>query len=271
MREQEVPLTLNSSASSDAVAASNIRGNEAMGVRMSQHIFSNRPLYLQVRDAVADRIATGAWKPGVSIPNEGELAREFGVSPGTMRKALDIVEAERLVTRRQGRGTFVNDQTSEALAVRFSNIHGADGKPIAPEINAGKITEGPANDQERERLQLQPIDTVYRIHRIHSHKNQRYMVEQASMPATLFPGLCEMKGDVSRIMILAAQHGMLLGRAQERISVGEASAKAALVLGIAPGAPILALDRVMRALDGCLVEWRTGQCLPAHHYLAEIT
>ena len=55
---------------------------------MPQSILSSRSLYLQVRDALAERIAKGAWRPGALIPNEGELAREFGVSPGTMRKAL---------------------------------------------------------------------------------------------------------------------------------------------------------------------------------------
>jgi len=68
--------------------------------------FSTRPLYLQVRDALGERIAGGEWKPSTAIPNEGDLARQFGVSPGTMRKALDLLEAERLLTRRQGRGNL---------------------------------------------------------------------------------------------------------------------------------------------------------------------
>src|SRR6188474_3550536 len=95
--------------------------------------FSTRPLYLQLRDALAERIAHGEWKPGTAIPNESDLAREFGVSSGTMRKALDLMEGEHLLTRRQGRGTFVNDQSSEELAERFSNIHAAEGERIAGE------------------------------------------------------------------------------------------------------------------------------------------
>ena len=46
--------------------------------------FSTRPLYLQVRDALGERIAGGEWKPSTAIPNEGDLARQFGVSPGTI-------------------------------------------------------------------------------------------------------------------------------------------------------------------------------------------
>ena len=98
------------------------------------------------------------------------------------------------------------------------------------------------------------------------------MVEEASLPATLFPGLGQKNGVSHRIADLAQRHGMLLGKAQERISIGRASPEAAEVLGIAPAAPILALDRVTQTLDGCPVEWRVGQChLLGQHYLAEMT
>ena len=61
--------------------------------------FLTRPLYLQLRDALVERIARGQWKPGAAVPNEQDLAREFGVSPGTMRKALDLMESMRASSR----------------------------------------------------------------------------------------------------------------------------------------------------------------------------
>ena len=76
--------------------------------------FSIQPLYLQLRDALAERIASGEWKSGDIIPNEVDLARELGVSQGTVRRSLDLLESEHVVTRRQGRGTFVNDPGSQA-------------------------------------------------------------------------------------------------------------------------------------------------------------
>src|SRR5438477_9175119 len=119
---------------------------------MANPNLSSRPLYLQLRDALAKRIATGEWKPHSAIPNEGDLAREFGVSPGTMRKALDLLESQRLVTRRQGRGTFVNDLASEELSNRFRSIRGADGEPISSEVKSAQISEGVASKLECERL-----------------------------------------------------------------------------------------------------------------------
>jgi GntR family transcriptional regulator len=239
---------------------------------ISSSRFSNRPLYLQLRDALADRIASGEWKPSASIPNESDLAREFGVSAGTMRKALDLMEAERLLTRRQGRGTFVNDQSSDELAARFSNIRGPDGKRLCGQVKSAEVAEGPANEVECTRLGLDPDDRVYRIHRIRHHKGQIFLVEDVTLPAALFPELAEKKASVTdRIIVLAQEYGILLGKAEERVSLSGASPAVAQKLGIAAGSPVMILDRVVLALDGRPIEWRMGWCnLADRYYMAEM-
>ena len=239
---------------------------------LSTSRFSNRPLYLQLRDALAERIAGGEWKPSAAIPNESDLAREFGVSAGTMRKALDLMEAERLLTRRQGRGTFVNDQSSDELSARFSNIRGPDGKRVCGQAKSAEVSEGPANEIERSRLRLHPEDRVYRIHRVRHHKGQAFLVEDVSLPAALFPELEDRTSTVTeRVIVLAQEYGILLGKAEERVSLGGASATVAQKLGIAANAPVMVLDRVVLALDGRPIEWRMGWChLADRYYMAEM-
>lgn len=233
--------------------------------------FSTRPLYLQVRDALAARIAMGEWKPNTAIPNEGDLAREFGVSSGTMRKALDMMEGERLLTRRQGRGTFVNDQASDELAERYSNIRTADGERVTGEATLVKVTQGPANPAECGRLRLRADERVWRIARVLTHRGEPFMVEEVSMPAALFPALDEQKEFPNRIVVLAQQFGILLGKSEERVSMGTAAAAVAGALNLEEGAPILILDRLVYALDGRPVEWRVGQGdFAGKYYQAEI-
>jgi GntR family transcriptional regulator len=233
--------------------------------------FSTRPLYLQVRDALAARIAMGEWKPNTAIPNEGDLAREFGVSSGTMRKALDLMEGERLLTRRQGRGTFVNDQASDELAVRYANIRTADGERVTGEATVLQVSEGQANQAECGRLRLRPDEGVWRIQRLRAHRGEPFMVEEVVLPAALFPGLDE-KDFSNRIVVLAQQFCILLGKGDERVSIGTASATVAEALSLDTGAPILVLDRVIYALDGRPVEWRIGRGHFADkYYQAEIS
>ena len=100
----------------------------------------------KVRNLLAQRIAGGVWPPGSMLPNEMELARELGVSSGTVRKALDILESDRLVLRRQGRGTSVVDQATGDVAARFSNIRDGVGRRIVGDMELLAQTQGRANE-----------------------------------------------------------------------------------------------------------------------------
>lgn len=228
-----------------------------------------RPLYLQVRDALIERIAAGAWKPGASIPNELDLSREYGVSAGTMRKALDIMESEHVVVRKQGRGTYVIDQATDELRGRYTAVRHANGARVAGHVEIVDVMEGAAHEQECERLRLELSDTVYRIRSVARVAGSPYMVEQISMPARLFPDLLKTNGFPRDISAIAQAHGKLLGKPEERISVGQASPEVAELLLVAPMAPLIVLDRVSISLDGNFVEWRVAQChLTANCYLA---
>jgi CheY-like chemotaxis protein len=65
------------------------------------------PLYVRIKGEVLRRIKERVYVPGGRLPGGGELAREFGVAPMTVRQALDALEHEGHIVRRRGKGTFV--------------------------------------------------------------------------------------------------------------------------------------------------------------------
>ncbi|MDE2297079.1 MAG: GntR family transcriptional regulator, partial [Burkholderiales bacterium] len=85
------------------------------GAAATAPVFS--PLYQQIKALITRALQDGEWKPGDIIPSEAELASRFGVSQGTVRKAIDELAAENLLIRRQGRGTFVS--THHEAQVKF--------------------------------------------------------------------------------------------------------------------------------------------------------
>lgn len=224
------------------------------------------PVYVQLRDALVDRIARGGWKAGDRLPAEDSLAREYGVSSGTVRKALDVMEAELLVTRRQGRGTFVNDPASGSNAARFIRIHRPDESLVHGDVKSSDIVETDASEEERTRLSLKSGSRVFRIHRLRLSDDCPFMWEVSSVPAGMFPGLAEKPQVTNRIHSIAQEYGLLIGKAQERISVSAAAPDIAERLGIEPGAPIAVLDRVARNIEGTPVEWRIAWCRMAQNY-----
>ena len=231
----------------------------------------NRPLYLQVHDALIERIGKGDWKPGMAIPNEVELAREFGISSGTMRKALDLLETERVLSRKQGRGTFVNDHSSVSFASRFWRINTSDGTPMIGDTKTIDVVEAPASEEEGRRLCLAHPSNVYRVRRERWHGDRPFMIEEAALPAGLFPGLLERTGIEHNVVALAQVYGILLGKAEERISIEAAPAAIADTLRVAPNVHLMLLDRLLLTLDGQPVEWRIAHChLGGGFYLAEM-
>lgn len=233
--------------------------------------FSTRPLYLQVKDMLIQRIAAGDWKPGAAIPNEIELSRELGISVGTVRKALDEMEHERLISRRQGRGTFVIDQTSTEHAVRFSNIRDPGAVRIGGDLVNCTIVAAAANQTEAQHLELRNGEPIFRIHRLRAHHGVPLMVEESIVPQALFPGLERETDDSPSIVVLARHYGVLLGRAEEKVGVAAAKGDVAKLLGVEENTPVLLLDRVVRTIDGRPIEWRLASCnLRENYYLAEM-
>lgn len=65
------------------------------------------PLYHQLKEIFVEKIASGEWKAGETIPNELRLCEHYGVSRGPVRQALALLVREGLLTRKQGKGTRV--------------------------------------------------------------------------------------------------------------------------------------------------------------------
>ncbi|MGI3185634.1 GntR family transcriptional regulator [Nioella aestuarii] len=68
---------------------------------------AREPLYKKAETEILRRITSGEWPEGMRLGNEFELAEEFKVSQGTMRRALMTVEAMGYLNRKPGRGTVV--------------------------------------------------------------------------------------------------------------------------------------------------------------------
>ena len=63
--------------------------------------------YLRVADDIAARIASGELPPGARLRAERDLAEHYGVSYGTVRRAMEVLRERGLITTIHGRGTFV--------------------------------------------------------------------------------------------------------------------------------------------------------------------
>jgi GntR family transcriptional regulator len=132
------------------------------------------------------------------------------------------------------------------------------------------LAEALVNQAEIQRLRLRPHEKVHRIRRLRCIDGKTFMLEDVAMPVALFPGLAAEKAPSHRIVVLAQQFGVLLGKGEERITIVPTAPDIALMLKVPPGTPVLMLDRLVRTLDDRPAEWRLGYCnLGDRHYRAE--
>ncbi|MFC7220577.1 GntR family transcriptional regulator [Streptomyces polyrhachis] len=85
-------------------------GSYARSVDSVDKISPNSPEYVyeQLAGILRNKIASGEYPPGSRLPGELTMTHAYGVGPGTVRRALDILRSEGLVITRPARGTFVS-------------------------------------------------------------------------------------------------------------------------------------------------------------------
>ncbi len=244
-----------------------------MAVAIKSCALAREPLYLQVYELLARRIADGAWKPNTTLPNEMELAREMGVSSGTVRKALEKLEADRLVVRRQGRGTFVVDQAAPEAASRFDRLRRSDGDRLVWTARLLQQGNGEPTPLEQRMLQIGAGERVVRKRRLLSVSGRRFAVEDACLAIGRLPGLNasgEKLGDWC-VAALAQRHGVHLAKAHEEVRLAVAAQDTAALLALDAGTRLMLLDRVVLSTEQAPIEWRSVSChMRDEYYLAEV-
>lgn len=223
---------------------------------------SGTPLYLQVKRAVLDALAAGEWKQGEAIPPEKLLAERFGVSIGTLRKAIDDLTAENILVRHQGRGTFVAIHAQNQHFFRFFRIVRQDGEKTYPTTELLRFRRVRANEETRSKLLLRAGTHVFEfVNRLSLHGDQA-LIDTIAVPEALFMGLTEAQLRERPSTLYSFYQNTfginVIGTAENARAIAADDDHAAL-LGVAPGSPLLELRRVAYSYNRQPVEWRVSR------------
>ncbi|MBV9782975.1 MAG: GntR family transcriptional regulator [Acidisphaera sp.] len=233
-----------------------------------------QPLYAQVKNRLVQRIGSGAWKPGEMLPNEFQLAAEYKVSQGTVRKALLSLEADRLIVRRQGRGTYVARHTRDNSLFHFFRMVGLDDARLRPASVVLTQRSQRAAKLPAQLLSIAPGAALHAITRLRYFAGRPAIFERIFVPSELMPGLAVQPGvamEEEMYVIYQERYGISIARASERLAAVAATAEEARHLDLAAAAPLLEITRVARDVNGRAVELRLSRCDTAQaRYAAEV-
>ncbi|MFP8833295.1 GntR family transcriptional regulator [Hydrogenophaga sp. XSHU_21] len=236
------------------------------------------PLYQQIKGLILRSLQAGEWKPGDMIPSEFDLASRYKVSQGTVRKAIDELATDNLVVRRQGKGTFVATHAEQHIQFRFLRLLPDQGTldqqgPAERRIIDCKRLRAPA--EVARQLGLRTGDSVLQVRRVLAFGGTPAILEEIWLPGSQFKGLTldTLASDKGPMYALfEAQFGVRMVRADEKIKAVSADPESAALLAVAPGHPLLSVERLAFTYNDTPMELRRGLYrTDTRHYRNELS
>jgi GntR family transcriptional regulator len=227
------------------------------------------PLYQQIKALLVKSLQGGEWRPGEAIPSEMDLAARFRVSQGTVRKAIDELATDNLLVRRQGKGTFVATHAEENIQYRFLRLAPDQGPPtgMARHFLDCRRMRAPADVARA--LHLKPTDATVQVRRTLWRNGEPVVLDEIWLPAAPFKGLtAERLAQYEGPMygLFETEFGVRMIRAEEKIRAVAADDDTAVLLNVAPGSPLLSVERLSHTYGDKPVELRRGLYNTASHY-----
>ncbi len=240
------------------------------------------PLYSQIKALILQSLQAGEWKPGEAIPSEIDLASRYGVSQGTVRKAIDELAAENLLIRRQGKGTFVATHATRQVQTRFlrlvpdsasennpgSDTYAENGKNILVDRTITACSRERATKDIAKALRLKTGDAVVYIQRVLAYKDKDgkgsaipTILEDIWLAGSSFKGLNLERLAQSKAPMYAmfeSEFGVNMVRASEKIRAVNPSKEQANLLQVKMDEPLLRVERIAYTYNDTPIEVRTG-------------
>jgi len=205
---------------------------------------TGRFLYRSVSQVLRERIAAGIYEPGARVPGVADLAREFGVSTITVRRAVRDLSLEGLLIGRQGLGLFVASErrivrrlTADRVAPIEDDMRQAGFAPGLQDINLGLV---PAEGEAVDRLSTKPGVLVYRLDRILLADGEPVGLDMLWLPRRLGDSLKpKLRGHF--VMPLLEAHGVAIDHVDYQFEAATAAESEAALLNVTTGFPLLVI------------------------------
>ncbi len=211
------------------------------------------PYYAQLAELFRDHIVTGHWEPGRPLPSEQVIGEFFGLSRTAVRQALAELQAEGLVRKEKGRGSFVRGPRRAEFVVQelrgFFDEMSEQGKVVDTDVLLLETTVAPA--EEAALLGIPTGSKVVQLDRLRRIDGEPICLARTLLPLPRFAGLAGQ--DLSRSSLYEVLHdafGVDPRTGWRTVEATAADRATAVLLGVRPGSPLLMLTSLNVDSDG---------------------
>lgn len=209
------------------------------------------PKYIQISEQLIREIAAGHLADGARLPPEREMAVELGISVGTLRKALAVLDEKGLLERVQGSGNYVRHKPgvdSVYALFRLEKVRGG-GLPTAEVQSVARLAkphDAPA---------FGPDEEGYRIRRLRALDGDLIAVEEIWLDAAAAPALTAADLMDSLYQYYRDALGIVIGRVEDRVGVAGLPRWTPARFHLRPGVAVGFIERVSWTTAGAPVEY----------------
>ncbi|MFJ8310096.1 MULTISPECIES: GntR family transcriptional regulator [unclassified Streptomyces] len=230
---------------------------------------SGKPRYLQIADDIEEQIKTGVLAPAAEVPSEAQLMERYGVSSGTVRKAVAQLRAVGLVDTLHGKGSFVKSRppVRRKSSDRFRRSHRLAGKAayiaeteqagVKPTVRVLSIGPVEAPAEIADRLSVAVGAKVLARRRLYFSDGVPTEEATSYLPwdiARDIPELFEENPGGGGIYARLEEHGHEFTEYIETVRARLATKQEATALSLSPGSPVIHLTRDAVTTSGRVVE-----------------
>ena len=234
---------------------------------MSDPSGNRLPLYSQVEDALAARIASGELPSGCQLPPEESLVGEFNVSRTTIRTTIQNLIRRGFVEIRRGKGTFV---VQPKIVQELTELTGfvEDMQVLGSHATARVLDKNvvPASVSVARHLAL-PLGTpIVQIRRVRLADGVPLSFDETYLPEELGRRIMEDDLESEPIFSLLEQrYGTPLLEAEYLLEASIADADVATALAVSVGSPIFLIERTSYSTNRQPVDYEKlhyrGDCI----------
>lgn len=157
-----------------------------------QPLDGRQTLYRLVMQRVIQQMAQGKLKPGQYLPSEWDLAAQWQVSQGTVRKGLNELVARGILQRQQGIGTLVTHKNWDwgdfpVQALPQNSVRVEDAR--WPVVEILSVTTDSADAETAQQLDVRLSDAVWKIAALWRNGYQVVALDEAFLPMQWLPEL----------------------------------------------------------------------------------
>jgi len=213
------------------------------------------PLYYQLASVLRDQILSGDFAGGDRLPTEAELVTEYGVSRITVRQALQKAEAEGLIHRQVGRGTFVAKRLPSTGTIRMEgSLDNLMSMGLKTKVKVVLLQTIRATPDLAEVFRVPLGSAVTRCIRVRFHNGTPFSHVATELPDAIARRFSRNDWNGSILQVLDRKLKIPIREAKQSIAASLADASLARFLEIPIGSPLLNVHRVVLTDDGVPVQ-----------------